>query len=131
MATRRTTRGATDAEAMAGTFASKTGLTREDFTPGERGLAVWRAAVVLWCFVGLYRVPRFGECTFVRFFVCQVDSLPQLPSLPRAFKTSWQGAEPHRRGSGGAAGCRFSILYGCHACPRNGGLPSLLRRGGV
>ena len=65
---------------------------------------------------------------FFRFFVCQVDSLPQLPSLPRAFKTSWQIAEPHRRGSGGAAGCRFSILYDCHDCRRNGGPSTLLWR---
>ena len=43
----------------------------------------------------------------------------------------YEDGEQHSRGSGGAAGCRFSILYGCHACPRNGGLPTLLRRGGV
>ena len=52
-ATRRSARGATDVERMAGTFGSKTGLTRDDFAPGARGLAVWRAALVLWCFVGL------------------------------------------------------------------------------
>ena len=54
----------------------------------------------------------------------QVDSSGVFPSLPRAFKTSWQIAEPHRRGSGGEAGLRFCLVYDCHDCRRNGGSPN-------
>ena len=61
----------------------------------------------------------------------QVDSSGVFPSLPRAFKMLWQIAEPHRRGSGGVARVRFCVVYDCHDCPRNGGLPTLLRRGCV
>ena len=53
MATRQSSRGATDAQRMAGTFASKTGITREDFAPGRKGMAVYRACLLLWCFVGI------------------------------------------------------------------------------
>ena len=60
----------------------------------------------------------------------QVDSSGVFPSLPRAFKMLWQIAEPHRRGSGGAARVGFCLVYDCHDCQRNG-VPQLYSGGEV
>ena len=64
MASRASSRalGETDAERMAGTFASKAGLARGDFIKGDKGLAIWRVALVLWCYVGLPCVCAGAEC---------------------------------------------------------------------
>ena len=64
MASRASSRalGETDAERMAGTFASKAGLARGDFIKGDKGLAIWRVALVLWCYVGLPCVCAGVEC---------------------------------------------------------------------
>ena len=86
----RSTRGETDAERMAGTFGSKTGLTRTDFTPGDRGLAVWRAALVVWCFVGLPCVCPGGHCVG-----CDKTHSSPANGAPFEYLPQRSGDDPH------------------------------------
>ena len=58
-AMRRSTRGETDAERMAGTFGSKTGLTRTDFTPGDRGSAEHNVFIDTCSMPGLVPILRY------------------------------------------------------------------------
>ena len=89
-ATRRSTRGETDAERMAGTFGSKTGITRKDFTAGDRGLAVWRAALVMWCFVGLPCVCLGDHCDG-----CDKTHSSPATGAPFEYVPQRSGDEPH------------------------------------